>query len=275
MHVSRHVHRHVSAEGEQNRTKRQLGKPGPGSYLVRQGTIYVFQMRLPKDLGGTSHTRPLRLSLGACPFIRARFLADVLAAEARLFFGRLRKKMGSDTGGMPLQPQDLLEEGASPEENLTALKTYLKVKLHELNSASDHPVAPQQQAGLAALKGMIQVRQQTRAKEQGEDYHDLVVENADFLLEKYKRELATSVSTDPVMTVSSLERRVPLPEPAPVAAPTAVEEVAAAPEVPLAVWMKAEGNRPSGEPAAFELDRRFVPRRASTKPRFSRVAEVY
>nr|CAD6609938.1 hypothetical protein RTCK_02227 [Rhizobium sp. TCK] len=142
MHVSRRVRRHVSRDTDENHTKRQLGKPGPGSYLVRQGTIYVFQMRLPKDLGGGSRTRPLRLSLGACPFTRARFLADVLAAEARLFFGRLRMKTGSDTGGMSLQPQDLLEEGVSPEENLTALKTCLKIKLHELNSAQNHPTDP-------------------------------------------------------------------------------------------------------------------------------------
>ncbi|WP_281977898.1 hypothetical protein [Pseudorhizobium flavum] len=276
MHVSRRVRRHVSRDTDENHTKRQLGKPGPGSYLVRQGTIYVFQMRLPKDLGGGGRTRPLRLSLGACPFTRARFLADVLAAEARLFFGRLRMKTGSDTGGMSLQPQDLLEEGVLPEENLTALKTYLKVKLHDLNSAQDHPTDPQQQAGLAALKGLMQVQKQTRAKEQGESYVDLVVENADLLIEKYKKDLATSVSADPVVTVAARpEIKVPLPEIPPIAAPAAIAQVEPGPEVPLAVWVRTVGKRMFDEPAAFELDRRLVPRKFSTKPKFSRVAGVY
>ena len=41
---------------------------------------------------------------------------DVLAAEPRLFLGGLRMKTDLDTRGMPLQPQELLEEGARPGE---------------------------------------------------------------------------------------------------------------------------------------------------------------
>lgn len=76
MQVSRPVHLpvHVGVSPEasnQAQPAKQIGVRGPGPYLAKSGSVYIFQIKMPKTSGGTRAIPPLRLSLGACSHRRA------------------------------------------------------------------------------------------------------------------------------------------------------------------------------------------------------------
>lgn len=68
--VSSGVSCRVSRRGLPRRTESDVNRRGAGPYLVRSGTIYLFQVRLPKDLGGGRSRPPIRSVSG--PVRRAR-----------------------------------------------------------------------------------------------------------------------------------------------------------------------------------------------------------
>jgi len=99
--VSLHVQSDVSPDAEiisAKKRNRKLKKRSSGLYLVRSGGIYLFQIRLPKRIGGGAGSRPIRLSLGALPHHKAREAADALAALARTAFREIEKRMADRTG---------------------------------------------------------------------------------------------------------------------------------------------------------------------------------
>ncbi|WEZ81970.1 hypothetical protein P6U16_11965 [Rhizobium sp. 32-5/1] len=60
--VSRHVQSDVSPDAEMisgKKRNRKLKKRSSGLYLVRSGGIYLFQIRLPKRIGGGAGSRPI------------------------------------------------------------------------------------------------------------------------------------------------------------------------------------------------------------------------
>ncbi|MGV1784382.1 MULTISPECIES: DUF6538 domain-containing protein [Agrobacterium] len=77
---------------------RKLKTRSSGLYLVRSGGIYLFQIRLPKRIGGGAGSRPIRISLGALPHQEARELADALAALARTVFREIEERMAGYEG---------------------------------------------------------------------------------------------------------------------------------------------------------------------------------
>ncbi|MDX8478361.1 hypothetical protein RFN28_07695 [Mesorhizobium sp. VK24D] len=64
----------------------------PGRYLVRSGSVYLFQIRMPEDVGG-SPARILRIGLGALTARQARVRAELLAALARESFEQVSSVM--------------------------------------------------------------------------------------------------------------------------------------------------------------------------------------
>lgn len=81
MQVSRPVHLpvHVGVSPEpsnQTPETRSAGARGPGPYVAKSGSVYIFQIKMPKTSGGTRAIPPLRLSLGACSHRRAIRLHD-------------------------------------------------------------------------------------------------------------------------------------------------------------------------------------------------------
>ncbi|TRA88448.1 MULTISPECIES: hypothetical protein [Agrobacterium] len=126
MQVSRPVHLpvHVGVSPEQS-NQTPSAKPkgrGPGPYLAKSGSVYIFQVKLPKTSGGTRAIPPLRLSLGACSHRRARLLADLLAAKVRLMFDEMRHGRGmqdDDDGEMRALEAVIEMKGA--------LKAYLRM----------------------------------------------------------------------------------------------------------------------------------------------------
>lgn len=284
MNVTSDVHPHVTGHECESKPPRRLGKRGLGSYLARQGTVYIFQIRLPKKLGGTADMPPVRLSLGPCAYQQARYLADILAAEARLFCEGLRALDTSDDTHFPIQPQDLLTE-ETPEHNLVALKTYMKIKHHEIRSSFD-PRSPSQKAAMDAIKGIVRVRSEARKRETGEPFNEVIVDNADLLIDTYSKKLTASVSpesvasatSDQTVSVAPLQPPPVLPSPPAVAPPSppAPPRPAGPVNVPFAVWVKPEELKNLGKRVPdVLLDRRYVPRPPSTAPLFSEVADEY
>ena len=75
---------------------------GAGPHLVRTGTSYLFQIRIPKTLGGGRGSPLVRLGIGARPAADARRIADLLAAAARTRFDEIgRRSMSGDRTDKP------------------------------------------------------------------------------------------------------------------------------------------------------------------------------
>lgn len=94
--VSLHVQSDVSPDAKNISAKkrnRKLKTRSSGLYLVRSGGTYLFQIRLPKRIGGGVGSRPIRVSLGALPHHQARELADALGALAPALFRKIEKRM--------------------------------------------------------------------------------------------------------------------------------------------------------------------------------------
>jgi len=101
MNVSPHVQSDVTPDAEMISAKkrnRKLKKRSSGLYLVRSGGTYLFQIRLPKRIGGGAGSRPVRISLGAVPHQKAREMADALAALARTAFREIEKRIADKMG---------------------------------------------------------------------------------------------------------------------------------------------------------------------------------
>ena len=68
---------------------REEARPAPGRYLVRSGSVYLFQIRIPRELAG-GRCCTVRISLGALTAREARRQADLLGALARNRFEQLK-----------------------------------------------------------------------------------------------------------------------------------------------------------------------------------------
>jgi len=125
MQVSRPVHLPVHAwvkpePSSQAPSVKPKGR-GPGPYLAKSGSVYIFQIKMPKTSGGTRAIPPLRLSLGACSHRRATLLAlaDLLAAKARLMFDDKRHSRGMQDDDSEMRALEAVIEMKG------ALKAYL------------------------------------------------------------------------------------------------------------------------------------------------------
>ena len=289
MNVTLGVTGNVTEGVDASQRSRALKKRKGSLYIARSGTAYVFQMRLPKHFcRGKSVV--VRLSLGPCSYGQARYICDLLAAEARLFMRRYGEQV-SEQESSAINPQDLLDGDETPGESAAVLKTYLRMMHHRIREPE--PDDPQTANALAGLKGMIGVTRELRALADGNPYNEIVAENADLLKERYGRQLQVALVSEPVpapraQSLNSLDRTAV--DPIGVGAQnvqvefnaiadTVDDPVFAAPEAPPAPWIVAAiqtGKIPQPEwYPAYDLDRRLVSRRSSTKPLFSRVAGEY
>ncbi len=120
----------------------------PGRYLVRQGSVYLFQIRLPVDIGGTPG-RVVRIGLGALTARDARLRAETLAALARERFRQIRAGRMTTSGdgeeAMPLPVDDEAAALAAAE-----LKGFLKAHHALLAKPAEPPHA--QVSALAGLR---------------------------------------------------------------------------------------------------------------------------
>ncbi|BBE73288.1 hypothetical protein OHA_1_02897 [Pleomorphomonas sp. SM30] len=272
----------------------------PGRYLVRQGSVYLFQIRLPVDIGGTPG-RVVRIGLGALTARDARLRAETLAALARERIRQIRVGRMTTSGdgeeAMPLPVDDEAAALAAAE-----LKGFLKAHHGLLSNPAEPP--PAQVSALAGLRQHVLLG---RELAKGEAGNPLIVENAALLRDQANARLAKdlrigaeradTVAERPVApppnradAIANSARFVAFASPAtgidkesPTDPPNASVTVPVSPHestTPAVAPQQARTPRVHRDETgkivpAFKLDRRTVARRASDLPKLSEVAEEY
>ena len=257
------VHVGVSPESSnQTPAARPMGR-GPGPYLAKSGSVYIFQIKLPKTSGGTRAIPPLRLSLGACSHRRARLMADLLAARARLMFDEMRHGRG-------MQDDDDSEMRAV--EAVIEMKGELKAYLRMIDR-SDAPVPIGELQKTAGIRDLIGLNRELEQQARGEAFNELIVGHADMLKQSAIAKLSASSS------LSDLASPQVASAPEPAAPPSAelranLVHRGTATEAP-----SDEQDMPRDAQGklipAFELDRRTVRRPKSVQPKLSDVIPTY
>lgn len=262
MQVSPQVHPEVSLRVSQSAARiKESATTSPGPYLARSGSVYIFQIKVPKEIVVSQPL--LRISLGARPHKQVRRLADLLAAQARLLFDDARREQMTKTSGGEGSEVEQLFTGESPEEVIAEMRGSLKAYLRMI----DRPDAPsaEELQRTAGVRDLVRLHQELSKQSAGEAFEELIIENADVITQKALGKLGST---------TSLVAPVPSPAPVPVPAAQVAPQMAppsAAPVLPMTAELDEEG-RPI---PAFRLDRRKVHRKASTKPLFSVVAANY
>ncbi|MGR6431452.1 DUF6538 domain-containing protein [Rhizobium sp. PAMB 3174] len=123
---------------EHKSTRRK--QASPGRYMVRSGSVYLFQIKVPKEIIAD---RPvIRISLGARQYRQARRLADLMAAEARLLFDKVRRKNMADNGkGGEAEAGDDTFCNESLTRSAAEMTGYLKAHLMIAEHEAPEPTA--------------------------------------------------------------------------------------------------------------------------------------
>lgn len=262
MQVSRPVHLpvHVGVSPEpsnQTASAKPKGR-GPGPYLAKSGSVYIFQIKLPKTSGGTCAIPPLRLSLGACSHRRARLLADLLAAKARLMFDEMRHGMQDDDGEMRALEAVIEMKGA--------LKAYLQII-----DRSDAPIPVGELQKTAGIRDLVSINRELEQQARGEPFNELVVGQAEMLKQSALAKLSASSALS-----DGVSKQVPTIPPSMASSlPQRETDKGHAPPQPLP---DDDGTRRDAHGRlipAFELDRRTVKRSKSSQPRLTDVIPTY
>lgn len=267
MQVSRPVHLQVhvgvSPEPSNQTPSRKPKGRGPGPYLAKSGSVYIFQIKMPKTSGGTRAIPPLRLSLGACSHRRARLLADLLAAKARLMFDEMRHGRG-------MQEDDDSEMRAL--EAVIEMKGELKAYLRMIDR-SDAPIPVDEMQKAAGIRDLVSLNRELEKQARGEPFNELVVGHTEMLKQSAIAKLsASSALSDPA---SPLTPGVPQSA-AHVSATSQADMVdhQTTADIP---WHERDMPRDAEGKLipAFELDRRIVRRPKSIQPKLSDVIPTY
>lgn len=249
----------------------------PGRYLVRSGCVYLFQIKMPQDIGG----RPacvVRLGLGALSARQARARADLLAALARNRFDEIRisRLARQDEAGEASEDGAPLFDGGSPEITAAEVKGYLKAMLSILTQPAP-PTPPHQEAAFAGLRGLVSLN---RELARGADANPLIADNADLLRQQsigriaraHDAAPAANAKQPPSLASDAGTGNVPSEL---TAAPPAAEASALPRPVSPARTVEIHRDADGKLIPAFKLDRRSVQRKRSALPLLSEVAEDY
>lgn len=271
--------------------------PPPGRYLVRSGSSYLFQIRVPQVLAARGLPALLRVSLGPVNHAHARFLADILAAKARLQFDEMalcsmtKDKItasGSDTSvpgseGSELEAADTSEEASHALAELKGIFQGITstLKMVERARTDQQGSNPSQEA----LGTLIEINQQLAARDRGAPHVSAVTNHAALLRGQVHADLRQNLGLHKAVdgaspSVQASQTNVLAPSAVTVSAPAhpldptrpdieTFEEVEeeiedAGPADPSEDWLLVE-----------QEDRRSIKRRASTKPYFSVAARDY
>lgn len=277
--VSPDVQSDVSSDAEIISTRkrnRKLKTRSSGLYLVRSGGTYLFQIRLPKRIGGGAGSRPIRISLGIVPHQEARELADALAALARKAFKEIEKIMTGDNQsdltqimGSSANEENLADDW--PSEFATLI---FKGALYDIREPARSPT-PEEARGLEMMRGLVRIGQEVSARQAGKPHEEMIAENAELLAARHlaKFDVASDTVSIPEQLYASSAAPVPLAPDRQENPPSLAQDTVPSPVA------ASEGRRQrlihSNATPAFKLDRRTVERPASTKPTFSQIANEY
>lgn len=166
------------------RSPRQGADAGrsPGRYLVRSGSVYLFQIRMPEDIGGKP-ARILRIGLGALTARQAKLKAEMLAALARNRFEQIRmERMSEHSEGLA---EERGFDSNLAEVTAAEVKGYLKA-MHLILSQPAPPTPPHQEPAFEGMRGLVLLN---RELAKGAGANPLIAKNADVL----KRESIASI----------------------------------------------------------------------------------
>lgn len=265
--VSLHVQSDVSPDAEiisAKKRNRKLKKRSSGLYLVRSGGIYLFQIRLPKYIGGGAGSRPIRVSLGAIPHKEARELADALAALARAVFKEIDKKMADYNGPDLANIVSAFADEDIPTDDwpFEFATLILKGGLFDLRDPARAPTQ-EEAKGHELMRGLVRIGQQVSAKQSGQPYDEMIADNADLLAERQ------------ITKHGENARPVSIPEKLYPSTKMSVEQAPSAIPVAPSIKRSMRGPISRSDTPAFKADRRTVERKPSTKPLFSKIASEY
>jgi len=259
--VSFHVSSGVSSQNAEIISAKQgrTGRPrsSPGLYLIKTGSAYMFQMRLPKTIAGDCK-RPIRIGLGVIPKAEARRVADQLAAIAREKFKQIGIAMdaGDETEFWPLMEdmlgyaeRDVSEEVDSSQRAWLAITMLLKSALYDIRVPIPTPM-PEQERNFAMMRGLVRISQEKARKDAGQDYDKRYGDNPELMA----KHLIDKIQNGPNSITT---------KPSEEGARTGGKISARAGAVNLSVATEAD------------KDRRYVERPPSTKPLFSAAASTY
>ncbi|MCD2176098.1 hypothetical protein [Rhizobium sp. C4] len=267
-------------EAEIISSSKRIRKPrAPSSerYLVRAGSAWVFQLRIPASVGGRG-LRPIRIGLGVLPKREAREIADRLAAVARVRFRELAKSM---VGTEP----DSNDDDEQRAMLLVQLTMMMKSTLFDIRNPPSEPPADEAR-GLAFMKDVVSYAQQLSAKQQGLPHQSVIADNAEALAtlryQKFEKELRDGKASEPQLFASppptpltAAEPRAEQPEPNSAAAHMPSGAPTKTSDAPLIKARGASGRINVDRTPAYEQDRKSVDRAPSTKPLFSQIASEY
>lgn len=183
--VSLHVQSDVSPDAEiisAKKRNRKLKKRSSGLYLVRSGGTYLFQIRLPKRIGGGAGSRPIRVSLGALPHHQAREFADALGALARTLFRGIEKQMTGNPGQDASHITSAVMDEAFPADDwpFEFATLIFKAALFDMREPARVPT-PEEVKGLEMMRGLVRIGREVAAKQAGEPHDEMIAENAEIL----------------------------------------------------------------------------------------------
>ncbi|MGO7053233.1 hypothetical protein ACCT26_12585 [Rhizobium ruizarguesonis] len=264
MKVSRRVHLEVSLPvsqiQEQKKASGDRRQPSPGPYLVRSDSVYLFQIKLPKQICSTGDPALIRISMGARSHKAARRLADLLVARARILFDEAGRKAmtqhptDKDEGGV-----EPMFSGETPEETVIEMRGALKAYLRMIDRP-EAPFTPEELHKTAGIRDLVRLNQELAKRDDGRAYEEMLVENAELLKQRALQKLQGS---------TALQGAVPI-----AAQPAGPEQPASPPIESSQIWQPSLDEQGNPIPA-FKLDRRTVRRRPSSRPLFSTIAATY
>lgn len=190
--VSSRVSRRVSLEtqrpGPASSEDPARRSRGPGPFLVRSGSVYLFQIRVPKDLGGGRGRAPLRISLGARGASEARALAAQLAGFAQTKFREARMKKTADG-----EPSDARPVGVEDLETLVAVSQMTgKLRAYaEFISQDPPPTTALEEQRFSAIRGLVEVGREVALGDRG---HPIIQSKAHVLAASYAEDLNSVIT---------------------------------------------------------------------------------
>ncbi|WP_035199119.1 hypothetical protein [Agrobacterium tumefaciens] len=275
--VSLHVQSDVSPDAEiisAKKRKRKLKTGSSGLYLVRSGGTYLFQIRLPKRIGGGAGSRPIRVSLGALPHHQAREFADALGALERTLFREIEKQMTGNRGQDASHITTAFIDEAFPADDWPFEFATLisKAALFDMREPARSPT-PEEAKGLEMMRGLVRIGREVSAKQAGEPHDEMIADNAEILAASHVAKY--DAVAGPVSLPEQLYTSVSVPAATDPDRPSSLPEPMTTPHTVAVPAGKRQRLIHSNAKAAFQLDRRTVERAASSKPLFSQIANEY
>lgn len=271
--VSRQVHLEVSSDFTQissaSKRNRNTSKRSSGLYLVRSGNSYLFQIKVPKRIGGKSNRRPIRISLGALSAQDARWLADRLAAVARGLFREIERRMCSgDTMNDFTTTNGTADDEADNDFLWSFLTTTLKAAMYDIRNPVPE-LSEDDARKFEAWRDLISISREVAAKQEGRQHNSLIADNAVILAASAakKFEPLDDPTTVPVMVTGTQ-----FTESDHLASAATTISVPAPKAIPITALPSMEP--PNGIPA-FKQDRRTVVRPSSEAWLLSTMAAEY